>query len=79
MEEDSFLNFLFVLIWLSRVFIAQTVCGVMNVRVAVLYAGWSLQCISKGDLAVLNEAGRSVSVNGNEETHLRDLKSIDFT
>jgi len=49
------------------VFIARTVCGVKHVTIAALFCSSSLLCISNSDWATENEAGRSVSVNGNEE------------
>ena len=49
------------------VFIARAVCGVTHVTVAALFWSSSLLCISNSDWAKENEAGRSVSVNGNEE------------
>ena len=48
-------------------FIARAVCGVTHVTVAALFCSSSLLCISNSDLKTENEAGRSVSVNGNEE------------
>jgi len=47
--------------------IAQAMCGVMHVTVAALFCSSSLLCISNSDWATENEAGQSVSVNGNEE------------
>jgi len=38
-----------------------------HVTVAALYCDCSLLCISNSDWATENEAGRSVSVNSNEE------------
>jgi hypothetical protein len=49
------------------VFIARAVCGLTHVTVAALFCSSSLLCISNSDWATENEAGRSVSVNGNEE------------
>jgi hypothetical protein len=49
------------------VFIARAVCGVTQVTVAALFCSSSLLSISNSDWATENEAGRSVSVNGNEE------------
>ena len=48
-------------------FIARAMCGVTHVAVAALFRSSSLLCISNSDWATENEAGRSVSVNGNEE------------
>ena len=48
-------------------FIAWAVCGVTHITVAALFCSSSLPCISNSDWATENEAGRSVSVNGNEE------------
>ena len=49
-------------------FIARAVCGVTHVTIAALFCiSSSLLCISNSDWATENEAGRSVSVNGNEE------------
>ena len=42
-------------------------CGVTHVTVAALFCSSSLLCTSNCDWATENEAGRSVSVNGNEE------------
>ena len=47
-------------------FIARAVCGLTHVTVAALCSSCSLLCISNSDWATQNEAGRSVSVNGNE-------------
>ena len=44
----------------------QCVCGATHVTVAALFCSSSLLCISNSDWATENEAGRSVSVNGNE-------------
>jgi len=49
------------------VFIARAVCGVTHVTVAALFCSSSQLCISNSDWTTENEAGRSVSVNGNEE------------
>jgi len=49
------------------VFIARAVYGVTHVTVAALFCSSSLLCISNNDWTTENEAGRSVSVNGNEE------------
>jgi len=49
------------------VFIARAVCAVTHVTVAALFCISSLLCISNSDWATENEAGRSMSVNGNEE------------
>jgi len=48
-------------------FIVRAVCGVTHVTVAALFCSSSLLCISNSDWATENEAGRSVSVNRNEE------------
>ena len=49
-------------------------------RVATLCSNWCLQkYLERWWRAALNETGRSVSVNGNEETHIRELNSILFT
>jgi len=49
-------------------FIAWAMCGLTHVTtVAALCSSCSLLCISNSDLKTENEAGRSVSVNGNEE------------
>ena len=48
-------------------FIARAVCGVTHVTVAALFCSSNLLCISKCDWGTENEAGRSVSVSGNEE------------
>jgi hypothetical protein len=50
------------------VFIARAMCGLTHVTVAALCSSCSLLCISNSDWATENEAGRSVIVNGNEET-----------
>ena len=47
-------------------FIARAVCGVTHVTVAALFCSSSLLFISNSDWATENEAGRSMSVNGNE-------------
>ena len=47
-------------------FITQAVCGATDVTIAALFCSSSLLCISNCDRATENEAGRSVSVNGNE-------------
>ena len=47
--------------------IAHAVCGATHVTVAALFCSISLLCTSNSDWATENEAGRSVSVNGNEE------------
>jgi len=49
------------------VFIARAVCGATHVTVAALFCSSSPLCISNSDWATENEAGSSVSVNGNEE------------
>jgi len=43
------------------------VCGITHVTVDALCSSRRLLCISNSDWATENEAGRSVSVNGNEE------------
>jgi len=48
-------------------FIARAMRGLTHVTVAALCCSCSLLCISNSDWATENEAGRSVSVNGNEE------------
>jgi len=60
-------------------FIARVVCGVTHVAVAVLFCSSSLLCISNSDWTTENEAGRSVSVNRNEEPRWRDLSPIQFS
>jgi len=65
-EEYNFLLFLFVYNWTRLVFITRAVCGVTHVTVAALFCSSSLLCISNSDRITENEAGRSVSVNGNE-------------
>ena len=60
-------------------FIARAVCGLTHVTVASLCCSCSLLCISNSDWATENEAGRSVSVNGNEEPCWRDLSPIQFS
>ena len=47
---------------------AQAMCGLTHVTVAALRCSCSLLCVSNSDWATENEAGWSVSVNGNEET-----------
>jgi len=49
------------------VFIAPAVCGVTHVTITALFCSSSLLCIFNSDSATENEAGRSVSVNSNEE------------
>jgi len=49
------------------VFTARAVCGVMLLTAAALFYSSSLLFISNSDWTTDNEAGRSVSVNGNEE------------
>ena len=46
--------------------------------VAALCCICSLLCVSNSDWATENKAGRSVSVNGNEEPRWRDLPPIQF-
>ena len=48
-------------------FIPRALCGLTHVRVAALCFSSSLLFISNSDWATEYEAGRSVSVNGNEE------------
>ena len=57
-------------------FIARAVCGLTHVTVASLCCSCSLLCISNSDWATENEAGRSVSVNGDVEPRWRDLSPI---
>ena len=57
-------------------FIARAICGLTHVTVAALCCSCSLLCISNSDWATENEAGRSVSVNGNEEPRWWDLPTI---
>ena len=54
-------------------FITRAMCGLTHVTVATLCSSCSLLRISNSDWATENEAGRSVSVNGKEETRWRDL------
>jgi len=61
------------------VFIAWAMCGLMNVTVAALCSTCSLLCISNSDWATENEAGRSVSVNGNEEPRWWELSPVQFS
>jgi len=61
------------------VFIARAMCGLTHVTAAALCFSCSLLCISKCDWAPENEAGRSVSVNGNEESRWRDLSPTQFS
>jgi len=60
-------------------FTARAVCGVTHVTVAALFCSSSLLCISNSDWATENEAGWSVSVNGNDEPHWWDLSPIQFS
>jgi len=60
-------------------FIARAMCGSMHVTVAALCSSCGLLCISNSDWAMENEAGRSVSANGNEEPHWWELSLIQFT
>ena len=60
-------------------FIARAMCGLTHVTAAALCSSCSLLCISKCDWAPENDAGRSVSVNGNEESRWRDLSPIQFS
>jgi len=62
----SFYLFLFIT-GRDKCYRASSVCGVTHVTVAALFCSSSLLCISNSDWATENEAGRSVSVNGNEE------------
>ena len=59
--------------------IARAMCGLTHVTVAALCSSCSLLCISNSDWATENEAGRSVSVNGNEETRWQELSPIQFS
>jgi len=61
------------------VFIARAKCGLTYVTIIALCSGWILLCISNSDWATENEAGQSVSVNGNEEPRCRDLSPIEFS
>jgi len=54
-------------------------CGLTHVTVAAMCCSSSLLCISNSDWATDNEAGRSVSVTGNEEPRWRDLSPIEFS
>ena len=54
-------------------------CGLTHVTVAALCSSSSLFYISNSDWATENEAGRSVSVNGNGEPRWRDLSQIQFS
>ena len=47
--------------------IARAMCGLTRVTVAALFCNSSLLCISNRHWATENEAGRLVSVNGNED------------
>jgi len=62
----------------AKCFFARAVCGLTHVTVAALCFSCSLLCISNSDWATENEAGRSESVNGNEEPHWRELSPIQF-
>jgi hypothetical protein len=59
--------------------IARAMCGLTHVTVAALCSSCSLLCISNSDWATEDEAGRSVSVNCNEETRWRELSPIEFS
>ena len=60
-------------------FIARAMCGLAHVTVTTLCCSGSLLCISNSEWATENEAGRSVSVNGNEEPRWRNLSPIQFS
>ena len=60
-------------------FIAQAMCRLTHVTIAALCCSCSLLCISNSGWATDKEAGRSVSVNGNEETGWRELSPIQFS
>jgi len=60
-------------------FIARAMCGLTSVTVIALCSGWNLLCISNSDWATEKEAGRSLSVSGNEEPRWRDLSPIQFS
>jgi len=62
----SFYFFLFIT-WRAKC-IARAMCGATHVTIAALFCSSSLLCISNSDCATENAAGRSVSVNGNEES-----------
>jgi len=53
-------------------------CWLRRVTVGDLCSSCSLLCISNSDWATENEAGRSVSVSGNEEPRWRELSPIQF-
>ena len=59
-------------------FIVRAVCGVTHVTVAALFCSSSLLCISNSDWTTENEAGRSVSVNRNEEP-AGEMSPIQFS
>ena len=59
-------------------FIARAVCGVKHATVAALFCSSTLLCISNSDWATEKEAGRSVSVNGNEEP-AGEISPIQFS
>ena len=61
-------------------FIAGAMCGFKSVTVAALLcSNCSLLRIWNSNWATENEAGRSVSVNGNEEPSWRELSPIQFS
>ena len=60
-------------------FIARAICGLTHVTVSALCSSCSQLSISNGDWATENEAGRSVSVNSNEEPRWRDLSPTQFS
>jgi len=60
------------------VFIARAVCGVTHVTVAAVFCSSSLLCISNSDWTTENEAGRSMTVNGNEEP-AGEMSPIQFS
>jgi len=59
--------------------IARALCAATHVTIAALFCSSSLLCISNSDWATENEAGLSVSVNGNEEPRWRDLSPTQFS
>jgi len=60
-------------------FIVRAMCWLTSVTVIALCSGWSLLCVSDSYWATENEAGWSVSVNSNEETHWQVLPPIQFS
>jgi hypothetical protein len=58
---------------------ARVMCGLTHVTVAAVCCSCSLLCTSNSDWTTENETGRSVSVNGNEETRWRELSPIQFS